>query len=115
MATRKKAAVKKRTTRRTKPVEVNYHHRVFIGDGLQAAAMDVNGNSSFISGNLTITTGSETLYMTFNGFDEAERKSSVANLEALIDGLTGMVKAMKSVTIQNDIDDADDYEDDFDY
>ncbi len=108
MATRKKAAVKKRTTRRTKPAEVNYHHRVFIGDGLQAAAMDVNGNSSFISGNLTITTGSETLYMTFNGFNEAERKSSVANLEALIGGLTGMVKAMNSVTIQNnDIDDED--------
>lgn len=111
MATRKKTA-KKRTTRRTKPVEVNYNQRVFIGDGLQAAAMDVNGNSSFISGNLTITTGSQPLYMTFNGFTEDERKSSVASLEALITGLTGMVKAMKSVTIQNAIDD-DDYG--FDY
>lgn len=108
MATRKKAAVKKRTTRRTKPVVVNYNHRMFIGDGFQAAHMNVGGDSNFVQGTLSVTGGSQPIHLAFSGFNEAERKSSVANLEALIGGLTGMVKAMNSVTIQNnDIDDED--------
>lgn len=108
MATRKKAAVKKRTTRRTKPVVVNYNHRMFIGDGLQSASMVVNGDATFVQGVLSITNGQQPVHVAFNGYTEAEHKSSVASLEALITGLTGMVKAMKSVTIQNnDIDDED--------
>lgn len=115
MATRKKAAVKKRTTRRkaAKP-QGPFSQRFFVGEGLQSVHLSADFNPIYASATINVSNGGNAVHVGFGITDETGRLEAIGNLENLVGGLNDMIKALRGVKMRQEEPEFDEVDFDFD-